>query len=512
MLDPVLTLLVDLIYHHFNCGAVNEICYSNYTASDCACYNGDFIKLWYRSARSEGTGLTGAFITVMIYMGTGILAMLILHEYLLHVHRDGRILDLWRRINAPIEEFFLPDDYEVSAEELTRIITAAKEFKGILPGIVIKRSVVIHEGIEKDPNDPNFLGKYQRIIIYQNESTGKQFVYRHFLMYSNGKIVEIFNDMAKSDLVPKRAFQDLFKKVNGPEDNKDDTENNKDKDLSVIGNQLDDNASLVANASKNNSRANLMNNSNSNSNGNDESSIRSRSTNRSNRSPRQSPRQSPRRSPRGNDKEAGERVPPLGLQPKSSSTISDFNLPPKDSARSLGSRSSHGTNPIRLRVTSSPRDEDPDNHNRVPSLTNSATKANSNKTKAKEELLRPDKEEEGGGEPRDDELDFDLLPREEDYQHQEELIQQKKQQLHLDGHEDLDDEYYNQDHDEEDELMSQNSRTRPGGRPVADLEGEQLLQREQPKKPAAKKKVQRRHFGKFNKPAATAVEDAAQNK
>ncbi|RYY82376.1 hypothetical protein EON63_13470 [archaeon] len=45
-------------------------------------------------------------------------ALCIVYEYLLHVHRDGRILDLWRRINAPYDEFFIPDDFEISAEEL----------------------------------------------------------------------------------------------------------------------------------------------------------------------------------------------------------------------------------------------------------------------------------------------------------------------------------------------------------------------------------------------------------
>jgi hypothetical protein len=148
----------------------------------------------------------------MLYLGTGVLACLILHEYLLHVHRNGRILDLWRRINGPIEEFFIPDDYEITAEELIKIIASAKAFKSILPGSVIKRNVVIHEGIEKDPNDINYLGNYKRVIIYQNESNGKQFIFRHFLCDSNGKITEIFNDLTKTDAIPKRAFQDLLLK------------------------------------------------------------------------------------------------------------------------------------------------------------------------------------------------------------------------------------------------------------------------------------------------------------
>jgi hypothetical protein len=192
VLDPLLTFLVDMIYHHYDCAAVSEQCKLDYTSRSCECYSGDFIKLWSRMLRVEGSGITGAFITAMIYLATGVLSLLFLYQYLVYVHRDGRILDLWRRINAPHDEFFLPDDFEVSGEELRDILIKAKGYRGMAG---TKRKVVVEEGIERDPQDPNFMGKFQRFFIYEVDPDGNQTaLYRQFLMDTTGKILELFQD------------------------------------------------------------------------------------------------------------------------------------------------------------------------------------------------------------------------------------------------------------------------------------------------------------------------------
>ncbi|RYY82377.1 hypothetical protein EON63_13475 [archaeon] len=73
VLNPLLILLVDLCYHHYNCPSVSSACDLDYTSSDCECFNGDFVKLWYRMERIEGSGLTGLVITSMLYLGCGVL-------------------------------------------------------------------------------------------------------------------------------------------------------------------------------------------------------------------------------------------------------------------------------------------------------------------------------------------------------------------------------------------------------------------------------------------------------
>ena len=114
ILDPILIIVVDLINQNYSCESTYPLtCKDDYTASICECFNGDFVKLWYRMEREEGSGITGLFITLMIYIATTVISALLFYEYMLHVHKDARILDLWRRIDAPAEEFFIPHDYVI---------------------------------------------------------------------------------------------------------------------------------------------------------------------------------------------------------------------------------------------------------------------------------------------------------------------------------------------------------------------------------------------------------------
>lgn len=187
---------MDLCYHNFDCKSVSDACRANYVAKNCNCFNGDFIKLWYRMLRIEGSGITGLFIMMMIYIGTSVLSALILYEYLVHIHRDGRILDIWRRINAPAEEFFMPHDYEVSREELSSIISKAAAWKGVGGA---KRKLIVEDGVERDQDDPNYLGRVRRYIINEVEASGRTSVYRQFVMDNSGMILEIFEDFKRAD-------------------------------------------------------------------------------------------------------------------------------------------------------------------------------------------------------------------------------------------------------------------------------------------------------------------------
>lgn len=110
--DPLFILLIDLLYGNYNCKRQDH-CHDSYTVKLCECYEGDFVKLYNRFVREEGSGVSGIIITVCIYLCSMTVGCLVLYEYMVYVHYDARILDLWRRINASAEEFFIPDDYEV---------------------------------------------------------------------------------------------------------------------------------------------------------------------------------------------------------------------------------------------------------------------------------------------------------------------------------------------------------------------------------------------------------------
>jgi hypothetical protein len=190
-LDPILILLVDVVLGNYNCRQHDADCKVSYTIKACHCYEGDFIKLWNRFVSDEDSGVSGVIITAIIYLATTTSAFLLLYEYLVHIHRDARILDLWRRINAPAEEFFLPDDYEISAEELVSICSLAQRWRG-LDGS--RRKVHISTFVDRSSGSVNKQREsIKHYAIYNYHIDGKRGeIHRHFIMLEDGTILEIF--------------------------------------------------------------------------------------------------------------------------------------------------------------------------------------------------------------------------------------------------------------------------------------------------------------------------------
>lgn len=201
VLDPLLILIVDLCYHNYNCSVIRG-CEMTYASPSCNCFYGDFVKLWERTARDEGSGISGAFITLILYVGTMSLSCVILYMYLVHVHKDSRILDIWRRIHAHAEEFFIPDDFEINREELISICARASVWRSPDGSI---RKVEISEipeesGVDLAGND-HFTGDgsgarrtVKHYAIFElSPDKKKRVIYRHFLCLPSGQIIEIFD-------------------------------------------------------------------------------------------------------------------------------------------------------------------------------------------------------------------------------------------------------------------------------------------------------------------------------
>eukprot|EP00286_Rhodomonas_abbreviata_P020038 CAMPEP_0181295428 /NCGR_PEP_ID=MMETSP1101-20121128/4147_1 /TAXON_ID=46948 /ORGANISM="Rhodomonas abbreviata, Strain Caron Lab Isolate" /LENGTH=372 /DNA_ID=CAMNT_0023400189 /DNA_START=103 /DNA_END=1221 /DNA_ORIENTATION=- len=198
ILDPLLVLLIDLIYHNYNCTATSDACKEDYTSSACTCFNGDFSKLWYRMLVEEGSGLTGLFITLLLYMGTGIVGCLCLYQYLIYVHRDGRILDQWRRINGTDDEFFM----------LNAVIDKGVHWRGPKGA---RRRLVVTEWSEMDPEAADYLGKFKKYSIWEIESHDIKSVFREFQLEPNGAIIELFE--SKKSYQPKSIFSTEVEKT-----------------------------------------------------------------------------------------------------------------------------------------------------------------------------------------------------------------------------------------------------------------------------------------------------------
>ena len=120
--DPAMIFLVDIIAGNYNCKARYDDCKDDYTSKSCDCFNGDFAKMWYRMEADENSGVTGLVITLMIYTMTSVVTALVLYIYLVYIYKNARLLDIWRRLTAPTEEFFIPHDFEVNL----RAILSAK--------------------------------------------------------------------------------------------------------------------------------------------------------------------------------------------------------------------------------------------------------------------------------------------------------------------------------------------------------------------------------------------------
>jgi hypothetical protein len=207
VLDPVAIFLVDVASHNYRCGDYDAQCREDYTSSSCDCFNGDWFKLWTRYHRDEGSGMTGMFITFMIYFATTICGLLLLYEYLVRIHKDARIMDIWRRINAPAEDLFLPLDFEISLDELRTICAHAAAWKGPEGA---SRRLVVSEYVETDPFDDSFKATTKHFAIYELMTNGKRKLYRHFLKLQDGSIIEIFEQLSIDLSTQYRLVCSLF--------------------------------------------------------------------------------------------------------------------------------------------------------------------------------------------------------------------------------------------------------------------------------------------------------------
>lgn len=77
-----------------------------------------------------GGAAVGVILTVLIYIALWILTCFILFRYILRIHLNGRMLDVYHRILSEESEFFLPQDLEVSLQELQALCARAERWRG----------------------------------------------------------------------------------------------------------------------------------------------------------------------------------------------------------------------------------------------------------------------------------------------------------------------------------------------------------------------------------------------
>lgn len=109
ILDPWLILFCDI------CDVRNIYNYSDWT------------KL-YRFYEKQGTGspFVGLIGSIMIFFAFTILNGFMFYFYMINIHQNGRIPDLFRRLQGKSTSFFIPNDNEVSIKYLQWVMWRVK--------------------------------------------------------------------------------------------------------------------------------------------------------------------------------------------------------------------------------------------------------------------------------------------------------------------------------------------------------------------------------------------------
>jgi hypothetical protein len=104
VLDPLLILVID-------------ICdYTTFADSDW----GKFYT-WYKE--TEGSGIVGIYLTFFLYVSLIVVNSTLFYFYMIWIHQNGRILDLYKRLQGKSTSFFVPGDQEVSKKYLQWVMS-----------------------------------------------------------------------------------------------------------------------------------------------------------------------------------------------------------------------------------------------------------------------------------------------------------------------------------------------------------------------------------------------------
>ncbi|XP_058231815.1 uncharacterized protein ofcc1 [Hemibagrus wyckioides] len=188
VLDPLAVFTVDAVLGRLSYSAEKPVA--------------DAAKLYWHFHRLEQSGTAGILITLFLYIVLFILSFTMLYMYFLRFHNDGRILDVYLRLHSPERAFFIPDDFEVSNQELSYIVKKAEEWRGFNGE---RRKVAVYDyiwsqevsgGCESPGAVVTEVGETSsHVSIYTLYLSGLRQRYRHFLRQPSGAIVELIGDL-----------------------------------------------------------------------------------------------------------------------------------------------------------------------------------------------------------------------------------------------------------------------------------------------------------------------------
>lgn len=83
--------------------------------------DGDLLKLYNYYERTQNSGFIGLFLTFLVSIALLLLNVFLYYQYLVFVHNDARLSDIYMRISGLGRGYYIPDDNEVSWSYLKQI-------------------------------------------------------------------------------------------------------------------------------------------------------------------------------------------------------------------------------------------------------------------------------------------------------------------------------------------------------------------------------------------------------
>jgi hypothetical protein len=148
----------------------------------------DPFRMYNYFERAEGNGVVGALLTIFLYAGLTGLCVFIFYNYFLFLHMNGRLLDIYMRLNGGEERFFVPHDGEVSKRYLEWVCYKAKNYHSMNGDT---RKVCVFNYQMFDGFNLSVTKTAIHVLIYTVGNDRSRELYRHFLRLPDGAITEL---------------------------------------------------------------------------------------------------------------------------------------------------------------------------------------------------------------------------------------------------------------------------------------------------------------------------------
>lgn len=170
----------------------------------------DPFRLYNYFETAEGNGVVGILLTVFLYAGLIGLSGFLFYNYFLFIHMNGRLLDIYMRLNGQENRFFIPHDGEISKRYLDWVCYKARNYRS-MNGESRKITVMNYQMF--DGYSSEYSKTAMHIIIYTVGNDRARSVYRQFLRLPDGAISELSLDKNSKRLAFSHRFSNSISPI-----------------------------------------------------------------------------------------------------------------------------------------------------------------------------------------------------------------------------------------------------------------------------------------------------------